>query len=66
MKNIKKSTLFKIWAALFAVVIVLYVLTTTIDWLGNHPWVLGTLLFVAVVPFTIIFWYYLLKQRTGK
>jgi hypothetical protein len=66
MKNIKKSTLFKIWAALFAVVIVLYVLATTIDWLGNHPWVLGTLLFITVVPFTIIFWYYLLKSRTVK
>jgi uncharacterized membrane protein (DUF441 family) len=66
MKNTKKSTLFKVWAALFAVVIVLYVLATTIDWLGEHPWVLATLLFVTVVPFTIIFWFYLLKTRTGK
>jgi Flp pilus assembly protein TadB len=66
MKNMKNKTLMKIWAALFAAVIILYVLATTIDWLGNHPWVLGALLFVAVVPFTIIFWYYLLKSRTGK
>jgi len=66
MKNMKNKTLIKIWAALFAAVIVLYVLATTIDWLGKHPWVLGAMLFVIVVPFTIIFWYYLLKQRTGK
>ncbi len=66
MKNTKRNTLFKIWAALFAAVIVLYFLATTIDWLGKHPWVLGGILFVIVVPFTIIFWYYLLKPRTGK
>jgi membrane protein YdbS with pleckstrin-like domain len=65
-KNTKNKTLIKIWAALFAAVIVLYVLATTIDWLGKHPWVLGGILFVIVVPFTIIFWYYLLKPRTGK